>query len=271
MIDQKTTEFVLSRPALIYIAQQLGIKYIIGVELDEFKLPAQELRNIINKGKKQLIDQGFLSSRNTRLINSSSLNDLVKTIGFRDLAFVLIREIRGVGKQLFMFNFFDNFIVEHTFPVEGMHRLALISTTEELYKRLGQLLPLSPVYQDGRPEFRISKSAFESALQILKSGDKGSAVLIFKESGLKPDLLERFMSCLELPEFTLSIACFLIKNDKVRNTSSASIFADQHSAWGIWPDNMKIDPPIMLVFPSGITDIYSAVQDWLKARNRGTL
>lgn len=83
---------------------------------------------------------------------------------------------------------------------------------------------------------------------------------------LSQDLIMPFIHALEQPEFTLSLACLQIENDEALDASSTSIFADQQSAWGIWPDNMEADPPILLIFPSGITDIYNAVTDWLEAR-----
>jgi len=266
---QEPTELILSRAELVYVLNALQATRIVGVDLKEFTCPRQKLEALLEEAEQSLIARSLLTVDNqsqTRLL-APELVEMVGALAFRSLAFVLVRGVRGKGQQLFIFNLYQDIMVEHTQPQDGIHRLALISTLEDLFARIESLVPLQPVIREGRPEFTIAQTEFERLRQQVQAGGNGEALSTLVAAGLAEDLAPLLIQALQNPLFTLSLACLECEGDAVVDASSVAIFADEQSAWGIWQGTADVDAPQLLIFPTGINDVRSAFIDWLGLRD----
>lgn len=259
MTESNQSEIILSRSELIYLLHGLNCKTAVGITLDELELPEEDLQDHLNKGSQDLAKHSLLPV-------PTYVQELVEAVGKRDMALIAVRGINKLGRQLFVFNFYKDKIIEHTLPTEGIHRLAVIDSFDALIQRFKQIVPLAPVEQSGRPKFKITQPEFEAVVNQAQSGQTTQAEKSLLRAGLPKEFSKYLLRALKTPEFFLSLACIAVENDTAVNASSASIFADQQSAWGIWPYDMTASPPLMIIFPSGVTDVYNAIQDWYEAR-----
>lgn len=258
-------ELVMSRGELIYVLNALQAKNIVGVDLKEFDLPPAELDELLQKAEKDLIASDLLTidpQTQTRELNPILIG-MVGALAFRSTAFVLIRGVSDKGQQLFIFNFYQDVIVEHTQPKEGLHRLAAIENLDTLLDRIDELVPLHTVITEDRPQFIMSQTSFEELQQNIEAMENHEIIPILTKAGLEQDLTSPFIQALRNPIFSLALAFLDCEEDKAVNASSAAIFADENSAWGVWSGVEGISGTDCLVFPTGVNDIKAALIDWL--------
>jgi len=258
-------EIILSRAELVYCLYTLGAREVVGMELGEFDLPQPQLDALLREGEQRLIARSLLVDdvqAQTRQI-SPDLLEMVRALAFRPIAFILVRGLKGYGQQLFVMNFHEGKIVEHTLPEEGKHRLMLMSSLKDLFARLDRLVPLEAVIQEGRPEVIIAQDEFEALRVLADSGSQDEAITKLTALGFPEDMAHQMLQALANPQFTLSLACLKIEDKTIVEAFSVAIFADEMSSWGIWPAAMESDPPQLLIRPSGINDIWSVFLKWL--------
>ena len=249
-------EFILSRAELVYLLHELKCKTVVGVNLKELNQSDEELSVSLKQGQ-------TLLNKKKDTVDYSQLVEFVEVLGKRDIGIVMIRGIKNLGRQLFIFNFYNGKIIEHTMPEEGFYRLALIPSFDALIERLKQIVSLAAVNMNDREINKISQPDFENIIKFVQSGNIHEAEKILEQTDFNQAYYGYLLQAIGEPEFTLSIACFKIQNDTAMETSSVSIFADQQSSWGVWPGEMEATPPILYLFPSGITDVFNTFSDWL--------
>jgi hypothetical protein len=266
MVESNQREQMISRPELLYLLNRMGVKNIAGGQLNEWSLPAQKLGQLLQDGEQSLIDRHLAERKegDSSLTIDPELESLMTVIAKRDRAFVLVRGTQQ-GKQLFIFNMDRGKIVEHTLPREGVHRLAPIADSDAFLARLKQIIPLASVTKEHRPEFKISEPDLEKVISEIRQGKIEPARQVLASAGMNAEYFGHFTRAIAAPEFTLSLACLRIDGETTTGASSVSVFADQQSAWGIWPHQLDAVPPVLIVYPSGVDDVFALVSGWIKA------
>jgi hypothetical protein len=259
------SEIILSRAELIFLLKQMGASHVAGVELPELSAAPVTLDPILVEGKQALIARQLINATGEMV---PELKDSMDILANRDMALILARGMKGLGQQLFVFNFKGDQILEHTRPTDKTHRLAGIKDQDALLDRVRELVPLLAVEPNGRLVFEIKAGAFSQVRKLAGAGDLKLALGILKTNGWDPDLAENFLQTLGKLEMTFSIACLVTRAGEVVDGSSAAILASETASWGIWPGDKSGDEPVYLVFPTGITDVVAAVTNWLGTRSQ---
>jgi len=257
-------ELVISRSELIYVLNALQAKHVVGVDIKEFELTPSGLESLLQKAEKNLIASNLVTidpSTQTRQINPILIG-MIGALAFRSAAFVLVRGVRDKGQQLFIFNVYQDIIVEHTQPQQSLHRLAVLEDLDAFFSRIDQLVPLHSVITKDRPQFVMSQTAFQDIQQNKGLQDYEIAQTLVK-AGLSKDLTLPFIQAFQNPIITFSLAILSCEQDTAVDASSATIFADENSAWGVWGGVEGIRETDCLVFPTGTNDIKVAFADWL--------
>lgn len=252
-------EVILSRSELVFLLNLLNAKRIIGIELNEFLLPDHQFNEILEAGKASLISRSLLDG-NTLAV-SPPLDSMIQILALRDIAIVLVRGIRGKGQQLFILNLFEGQLMEHTMPEDGLHRLAMFESERDFLTHLEKVVPLEPVQREGRQIYYTTQSNFEQIYSHIVS-DKIEAISQLTKVGIPEELASAITTALSSPLYTLSMACFRIRNQKVFDTSSVFIFADEDIAWGTWSGDVVGGELNISLLPSGINDVKDAIKEW---------
>jgi len=171
----------------------------------------------------------------------------------------MLRGIARKGRQLFIFNFYKNILVQHTMPVEGQHRLEVLTSNKDLFAHINYLVPLKPVSKYKRLQNLLPSTDFMDIQRLTKS-DKSKAKEHLKSFGFAEDRASLMAEALSNPAFTLSMICLTIKRDKITNGMAFGVFASEDSSWGIWPGKNKSE---IVIFPVDSDDVCIMLQKWL--------
>ncbi len=261
-------ELVLSRTELLFALNALQARHIVGVQLPEFDGPPERLAEMLREGEQVLRARSLLTTdpETGQALLSPGIVGLVGALAFRSQAFPLVRGVRGLGRQLFVFNRYQDTLVEHTLLHERVHRLAVVPTLDDLWKRVQALLPLYPVTEKNRPRFTMDPAAFDRLLEQVQANGGGTAVSALVDAGWSQELATRLVRALQNPLFTFSLAYLECKGDKITQADSLSVFADEQSAWGLWLGRDEAALTRWRVFPTGINDVWGAWLGWLGYR-----
>lgn len=257
-------EVIISHAELIYVLHRIKAKNLVGMELKEFSLPNEKLDEILELGLKSLISRSVIDPKTLEI--SSELIDLVRAIGFREFAVILVRGIRGKGKQIYIFNFYGNSIVEHTQPEENKHRLKVIASFEDFINRIEQLVPIKPVFSENRLQYHINTIDFERIQDLsIKNPEEARQKLL--SNGVSESSALLLLSILSNPILTFSIACLVVKKNTIVEANSVAIFADEISSWGVWSSKTTKNKLDWLIMPTGINDVKMSLIKWLEIGN----
>jgi len=260
-------ELLLSRAELVYGLNALQARHIVGVQLAEFDGPQEQLADLLREGERVLRARSLLTtdSETGQALLAPALVGLVGALAFRSQAFPLVRGVRGMGRQLFVFNRYQDTLVEHTLLHEDVHRLAVVPTLDDLWNRVQGLLPLHPVTEQDRPQFTMAPAAFDRLLERVQANG-GGAVSALVGTGWPQELAARLVSALQNPLFTLSLAYLECAPERITQADSLSVFADESSAWGVWLGRDEAGPTLWRVFPTGVNDVWRVWLRWLGYR-----
>lgn len=263
-MKQKHHEVYLNRNELFYLSMLSGAKSIVGVNLPELDQHDNEISGLLENGKKSLLESNAIKENENHSIDiEASLLDHINTVAFRELAILIIRSIKGIGQQQFIYNFHENFIQEHTLPKQNYHRFAFIKDQNGLFERLKEIIPIHSVERKERKELVIKEKVLTEVRELIQNEQFEKSKSILSDLGMSENFQNAFLKGLYSPKLSVSLAAFSMQGDKIRDTSSFSIFTDEKSSWGVWPYKLSKEDSEYFIFPSGINDILSAVNDWI--------
>ena len=270
---QASADLIMSRAELVYVLNALQTNRIVGIDLKEFGLTKQQFQDLLREGEQSLLDRSLLEvddATQNRLL-APALVGMVGALAFRSIAVVLVRGSRGEGQQMFVFNLYQDTMIEHTQPQEGVHRLALIPTLADMYLRMEDLVPLHPVTMEDRPKFIIPQAEFEDIQRKVQEDEDVEAAGALATAGLDEELTPVLVQVLQNPMVALSLAFLKCEEDRVVDARSLAVFANEQSSWGIWSRQEETDTPQFIIFPTGINDVWLAFVDWIELQEKQTL
>jgi len=270
---QASADLIMSRAELVYVLNALQTNRIVGIDLKEFGLTKQQFQDLLREGEQSLLDRSLLEvddATQNRLL-APALVGMVGALAFRSIAVVLVRGSRGEGQQMFVFNLYQDTMIEHTQPQEGVHRLALIPTLADMYLRMEDLVPLHPVTMEDRPKFIIPQAEFEDIQRKVQEDEDVEAAGALATAGLDEELTPSLVQALQNPMVALSLAFLKCEEDRVVDARSLAVFANEQSSWGIWSRQEETDTPQFIIFPTGINDVWLAFVDWIELQEKQTL
>ena len=260
----------LSHSELLYVLNAFQTTRIVGMEFEEFSWPHQKLDALLTEGEQSLIARSLLHTdeqSQTRLL-APELIGVVGALALRDRAFILTQTVRGMERQTFMFNLYEDLIVEHIRPQEGVHHLVTFDTPQDLVKRVASLSLLQIVAEEDRPGIQMAQTEFEGLVKLVQDGDSGQAISILVAGGLSQDLAALLVQTLQDPEVIFSLAYLEWKQDTIVDALSVSVFADEHSSWGVWLGEADPESPKWRICPAGINDIWPIFMEGLSLEER---
>ncbi len=158
-------ELVLDHAEFLALLEAVQAHRVVGIaETDLFPADPNERRVLVEQGKEALQRRGALQSQGQgELALTPAFEMLARTVAYPQVAITTVREVIGVGPQLFLHYTARGVAVEQTFPQEKVHRLAVIPDIATLVEREDFILSL----QD-RPTPRAAVEISEDTLRTLK-------------------------------------------------------------------------------------------------------
>jgi hypothetical protein len=251
-------EILLSREELVYLLRSGNAQGVAGMKIAELELEEAEVQKISDQGRQSLKARGLVGADN---LPQADLLNMADVVGQRDLAVILARGVRAYGQQLFVYNLLGDDIVEHTLPEVGIHRWMSLDSLEAFFKRIQDFVPLAVVNLKDRVMLSINQADVDFLRLNVNDKKWAEARQRLSTLGAPADWVEPLLAAMGQPFITLSMAILLLDAGEVVSGTSAAIFADEGSSWGIWPGEKEGQ---LLLFPTGITDLFNAIADALE-------
>lgn len=268
MTNQIANPLELSRAELVYGLTLFGKTKIVGAKFLEFDLNVEALESVQTEGRDSLVARGLaLKSNQEEITLLPEFEKLLRALVDRNEAILLVLDSKGRGRYAFAYNLYDDWIVEHFVNDDSAHTLTVFETFGIFFERLSRVIPLQAVDREGRPTIILEMPKVEQIVALAQNENSEKVVAeALKKEGVNAEYIERLSSAISNPLLTVSIAYLVSEDDEAVEASSCTIFGDEHSVWGIWPKDMKSNPPKVWIMPSGINDIHSALIDWMGIR-----
>jgi hypothetical protein len=243
---------------------------LVGMKLPEWELPENEQQALTNTGRDSLVERELGTVQaGTEFELAAVADPFIRAIARPEMVIGLVLASKGRGRYMLFYNIHEDLIIEHLINEDGSHTLTHFKEIGSLFARFTELIPLQSVNREGRPMYEISQEQLESiSEEVQKKMTVKKAKAILEKTILVKEQLAMAAAAVAKPLFSLSMACLVVEGKAAVEASSAPGFADEKSAWGIWPKDTDADPPIFWLMPAGINDIHSTLIDWFGIRDQ---
>lgn len=214
---------------------------IVGADAGKlFPQEREERERVLRQGKSLLEQRGLLTA-------GGQFNlDLLRTariIAYPQIAIVIIREVIALGPQLFLLYQSQEGAIEHTYPKEGVHRLALIPDLPALLARATQILSL-PDQDPIKASVEIERKAFGRLYALAQHFQRGIVLEMLQRAGMPSTAAEAFTTALEKPVFRGHAVSLRCGDQTISEVRDIVVVQDQKTAWYVMQS--VADQPLLL-------------------------
>ncbi|MCW5874194.1 MAG: hypothetical protein KIS88_06065 [Anaerolineales bacterium] len=256
---------VVPHSAMVAMLHHYGKSGFVGVRFSEFQ-EDQGLAVEVGKGIQVLKQMGWATSTSP-LVLDAVFETTIRSLLFRQLALLVVLMERGSTYSLSFNRNVEEYeeYIEHYVNKEGSHVLTRHTGYQEVISRVADLIPLEPVIREERPTIALETGFVSELVELPRNDSSLQKVAQMLSSYTKDEeLVSRLSRALLSPVFTASVALIELEGDEASQASSFTVFADENSAWGIWPKSLE--PPMVWVMPSDVNDVKSCLTDWFQQR-----
>lgn len=225
-------QVIIEHEALIAVLDAIRVDAIVGVAPEHlFPQDNAQRRDAIERGKAMLRTRGLLEITPDGVsVLDRTLFMLATVVAFPDIALMIIRHLANYGAQLFLMYSSSGITVEHTFPREGLHRLALISDRRAFQRRLGEILPIRP---GDAPEWQrpIEQLQFVSMLGQIDQAQMDAAQNTLVRCGFPVGEADKFAHALANPSMKANVALLRCSSGRIIDARNVAIAQDESTAW----------------------------------------
>lgn len=221
-------EILFSHAEFLTMLAAVKAQVIVGTEAGKlFPQEREERERLLRQGR------ALLRQRDLLTVNGQFNADLLRAariIAYPRIAMIIIREVIAIGPQLFLLYQSQEGAIEHTYPKEGVHRLALIPDLPALLARATQILSLHE--QDPiKASVEIEQNAFVTLYDLTRHPQHNSALEMLQRTGVPPAAAEAFVTALEKPIFSGHAVLLRCVDQTIFDARDIVVVQDQKTAW----------------------------------------
>jgi hypothetical protein len=230
-------EFLLQRPEFLVALDAIHVDNVVGIARDTlFPGDARQRHAVIEQGITQLQAHHLLAlPEGETPILDRDLFATVSVVTSPDIAFMIVRNITGVGPQLFLEYISANLVTEQTFPGEGLHRLALLGNTSTLMPRVRTILSLPeiPDISDQHVQATLPQDDFFTVERLINERQHDQAANVLQRGIGETSIATRLLAALEQPAAQHNVALLRCRDGEVIDARNAAIVQDANTIWFI--------------------------------------
>jgi hypothetical protein len=229
-------ELILHRTELLVLLDALNTRQLVGIDSDEL-IPndIDAHRALVQQGHARLQSRGGLSVDPEGVLTlADDLANLAAVIAFPSTAAIIVRDIPGVGRQLFIHCAKGVNLIEHTRPDAEAHRFEILPGKEGLLARWRALLPVAN--GGSRAAFDLSVSAFMTMKEAAERGEIEQAAAVLSAAGVAATDSAQLIQAIREPDFSASVALVKCRDQRVIDGRNPLVLTSTSSAWLIVPD-----------------------------------
>jgi hypothetical protein len=252
-------ELILDHPEFLALLEGVQAHQVIGIKKEDlFPADEHESRELLAQGRAALRQRGALAAyqETGESTFTPAFERLARTIAYPKLASIIVREVLGLGPQLFLHYLAEDMFVEHTYPREKIHRLAVLPDMPSLLERERIILSLedAPIHEAA---VEISESALQTLQTLVNTRQYEQARILLAEQGMPQEDVEALCQTLTHMAFKGSATLMSYNEKEITDVRGIVIWQGQGGAWSL----VQRDPDTPLV--SIQTTNASNVKYWL--------
>lgn len=248
-------ELILSHPEFLALLEGVQAYQVIGIEKEAlFPADERESHELLAQGRTALHQRGALAaSQGTRESTlTPAFERLARTIAYPKLASIIVREVLGLGPQLFLHYLAEGMFVEHTYPQEKIHRLAVLPDMPSLLERERFILSLedAPIHEAA---VEISENALQRLQVLVNTRQYEQARILLTEQGMPQGDAEAL--CQTLTHMAFKGRATLMNYDKkeITDVRGIVIWQGQGGTWGMIKRNP--DAPLVSIQTANASNV----------------
>ncbi len=225
-------EILLEHAELLTLLDAIHAQAMVSISPAHlFPTDSDERSALIKSGATSLTQRGLLQvgSDGKPLINDRLLA-IATTVAFPKIAILVVSNDQQTGFKLCWFYQTGDFIVEHTFSEEKLHRITVLSGVNALINRMEDVLAIEniPPY-DARIE--MDQNAFFKVKNLAKRHELESAREILHSCGFTPNNMTALLNVLERPQAAGNIVFLRCASETVVDGRNMALLQDKQSTW----------------------------------------
>jgi hypothetical protein len=189
-------------------------------------------KTLLQEGRMSLIDRGLvLPSENG--VGDKAEGLLLKcavTSFFPDSVLVVVRSLPQRGDQVLLFFRRAEYLLLHTFPEEGLHRMQPIEDPHWVEEMLLDWFPLH-TYVRRESSLRLSKEGAEELRALAERGEEDAALDILADQPMASEDKLALIHAMENRVISGSFAVLYPEGREIEDAFSLAAIADDESAW----------------------------------------
>lgn len=223
-------------PQILFLMELAGVEKLPGTEL---------VLSEIGQDQKEKIRRDFLSAGIIQMSDkgdciSPEYQSVLRTVFQPEAMIVAVRSLPQYGDQTLIFKHVEGKnAVLHSFPEEGVHRIAWIQVPHEIQGLLADWFPLTS-YVSASTEMVMAEETFEEMNNLVQAGRREAAIKVLADLDLDEDEKEYLVGSIDGRIFSGSFAAMKIKDSRVLDGVSYAIVAGPSTAWQIERDTGEI-------------------------------
>ncbi|HLV99976.1 MAG TPA: hypothetical protein VKT82_15000 [Ktedonobacterales bacterium] len=225
-------EFVLSHPEFLVLLDAVQAHLVVGIDPKSlFPLDEGERRAVLEEGKAALQQRGALKNQGPGEYQlTPAFGALARTIAYPEVAIVIVRDMAGIGPQLFLHYTARGKFVEQTFPREHVHRLALLPDLTTMIERERYILALEDIPATDTM-LEMSEDTFRAVKDLVRYQPPERAEAFFTRYGATASEAVTLYQAFAHRTSTGSVAILRCDQEKIIDARSIFVLQGAGSAW----------------------------------------
>lgn len=235
-------ELTLNHPEFLALLEGVQAHQVVGIKQEDlFPVDGRERQELLEQGRAALQQRGALAAhQETReLTLTPAFEKLIRTVAYPTLANIIVREVLGLGPQLFLHYLADGVFVEHTYPQEKVHRLAVLPDMPTLLERERFILSLEdePIHEAA---VEISESTLQTLQTLVNAGQHEQARALLTEHRMLQEDAEALCQTLMHMAFKGRATLMSYDNKEITDVRGVVIWQGQGGTWGMIQRNPDV-------------------------------
>jgi hypothetical protein len=235
-------ELILNHAEFLALLEEVQAHQVVGIKKEDlFPADEHERQELLEQGRAALHQRGALAAHQEtgKLTLTPAFERLAQTVAYPKLANIIVREVLGLGPQLFLHYLAEGVFVEHTYPQEKVHRLAVLPDMQSLIERARFILSLidEPIHEAA---VEISEDTLQNLQTLVNTGQYEQARRLLTEHRMVQEDAEALCQTLMHMAFK-GRATLMSYNDKViTDVRGIVIWQGQGGTWGMVQRNPEV-------------------------------
>ncbi|HJT56304.1 MAG TPA: hypothetical protein VJ761_07415 [Ktedonobacteraceae bacterium] len=249
------SELFLNRAELLASLDAISARALVSISRERlFPADMDERGAVIERGVESLRRRKLLhvskDGKQSKPMLNAQLAAIITTMAFPKVAIVVVTNDEQAGLRLLWFYQTDNYIVEHGFTRQKLHRVTELANVPELITRIEAFLavkqePASDAKVELDASREMDQNAFFTVKQLAEQHELEHAKEILNSSGFTDTDATSLLQVLERPLAAGNIAILRCTAEAIIDGRNLALLQDEQA---VWSARQKIPgEPVLLV------------------------